>query len=779
MKTKLYSLFLLSFVFFEISAQQVSIRGRIIDEKEGSSLSYATVTLHKDSLFVDGTASDSEGKFTLKNIEHGSYLLTVSFLGYKTERIRIDELGQSIDIGNIAMNEDTNVLNEVVVQADPIINKIDRQILLPNQSQIKVSNNAFDLLSNLMISRLHVNSVFKTISISGGGNVQTRINGIKASKEEVAALRAKDVLRVEYIDSPGAQYKSENVEAVVNIIVKRREAGGIIAVDGLNAPFIRFGENNISAKYNHKQSEWGVIYDLSYRSAKERWRDLNESFYYPDNQELTRKQEGIIAPLQNNTQIVNLSYNLLKSGKYTFNVVLKNYYYQSPKDDWNSVMHGINSGIDTYTKTKQSEKQQKPSLDLYFQYKLPNNQSIYINAVGTYNNSQYKRHYEEIAELNTLTSIFTEVDGKKYSLISEGIYERLLGKEKLNAGIKYNQIKSENRYSGNKSVSTNMNQSEYYVFADLTGKLSGQWSYLLGAGLSRSWFSESGQDQLFYTFCPTVQLSYNVKKNATVRYRFSIKPTLPTLSLLSDVEQAIDSLQLTKGNPDLKPYRTYRNSISYSFFKDKFNSEIFTSYLFYDKPIMEDVFVKNNQFVITENNQVNWQKINIEANVGFAPLDIGNLKNFVSFNLSGGFSRFISNGNLYAHRYNNFYYNAMATLMYQKWILLGEFRTFQSSLYGERIKYGENQQTFMLLFRPSRFTVGLGVLFPFSSTFKEGYERLNKVVPIQSWTYVNESSRMIIAKLSYDFSIGRKYNAGRRRLNNEDDTNSGILKSDR
>jgi hypothetical protein len=778
MRNTFYSLpVMFFFTSITLIAQNITISGYILDEKDQSFLPFANVELYQDSVFIRGTSTDTAGKFVLENIKSGNYMLTVSYLGYKTERIRIDELGKSIDIGNIAMNNDSKELNEVIVYANPIINKIDRQIILPTNFQIKASNNVFDLLSNMRISRLYVDPIFKTITVSGGGNVQTRINGIKASKEEVAALRAKDIQHIEYLDNPDAQYRNENIEAVVNIIVKRKESGGIVAFDGLNAPFVWFGENNISAKYNYKQSEWSLIYELGYRKAKERWRDLTEFFYYTDNEELIRKQDGIIAPFQNNTQVLNLSYNLFKPNKYLFNAVVKDYFYCSPEDDWASDISSQETK-QIQTKTHQSEKQQKPSLDLYFRYMLSNNQSLSINTVGTYNNTQYERTYGEFSKQDTLTHIFTEVEGKKYSIIAEGVYERFFGNQKFNVGMKYTQIKSENRYHGNEFAFTKMDQSEYYLFADLTGKLA-KWGYTLGSGLSRSWFSEAGHDRLFYTLCPVFQLSYAMKENQNIRYRFSLKPSIPSLSSLSNVEQAIDSFQLTKGNPDLQPFKIYSNSVSYTFSVKKFNSEIYASYLFYDKPIMEDIFIKNKQFVIIENNQINWQKINMEATIGFAPLDIGNLKNFAMFNVSGGFSHFLSNGKQYSHQYTNFYYNVGATFLYQKWVLIGEFRTFQSSMYGERIKYGENQQSFMLLFRPDKFTFGLGILFPFSSTFKEGYERLSNVAPIESWTYVNESRRMVVAKFSYDFSIGRKYKTERKRLNNQDDANSGILKSDR
>ena len=63
------------------------------------------------------------------------------------------------------------------------------------------------------------------IGLSGGGELQLRINGVKAEIDEIKAIRPADIIRIEYHDNPGLRYG--NAEVVLDYIVRRpRKRGG-------------------------------------------------------------------------------------------------------------------------------------------------------------------------------------------------------------------------------------------------------------------------------------------------------------------------------------------------------------------------------------------------------------------------------------------------------------------------------------------------------------------------------------------------------------------------
>ena len=70
-----------------VAAQQRSVSGRIIDGESREALIRATIQLYKtgkkDTTFVSGTYSDQQGRFSLNNVKTGTYLLRISYLGYK------------------------------------------------------------------------------------------------------------------------------------------------------------------------------------------------------------------------------------------------------------------------------------------------------------------------------------------------------------------------------------------------------------------------------------------------------------------------------------------------------------------------------------------------------------------------------------------------------------------------------------------------------------------------------------------------------------------------
>ena len=116
--------FLLIICFFttlQLSAQTASLSGRVTDADTNEALARATVQLYrigKDTTFVGGSYSNAQGQFTL-NGAAGSYMLRISFLGYKPveQHIRLTA-GQTKALGRISLKPDAMQLKETVVTAN-------------------------------------------------------------------------------------------------------------------------------------------------------------------------------------------------------------------------------------------------------------------------------------------------------------------------------------------------------------------------------------------------------------------------------------------------------------------------------------------------------------------------------------------------------------------------------------------------------------------------------------------------------------------------------------
>ena len=760
-------------------AQTISIKGRIMEKQESqfASVMLADVSLIKeDSTFVAGTISGEKGAFTISNIKPGNYMLTSSLVGYIPVGLKLKNLVKSIDLGDIVMCESSIGLKEVTVSASTIIQKIDRMIIQPTASMLKNAYSSYDLLNNMMIPRLLVNPLTKTLEVNGGGEVQKRINGIKASDNEVVALRAQDIVRVEFIENPGERYGSTGLGAVVDIIVRKRDSGGLVNIQATDSPHMLFGENNLSVKINHGKSEWGLTYGLTDKGFNKIKRDLAETYYLED-RTIKRTQEGIDDKMKFFTQNINLSYNLSNPDKYTFNAVFRNSINNTPYDNKANKMYEPGSTDSVFATTKNNSSSYSPSLDLYFQRILSYNQKLEFNVIGTIIKTNSERDYREFTPATELTSILTAVNGNKRSIIGEGIYDKEFKSVKISAGLRHYQMYAENNYTGSNFEISDMNQSKTSAFFELQGKVK-IFNYAAGIGATRSYFKEGEKSNTNYIFTPSLRLSFVPHKNGYLSYKFNIDPSVPSLSSLTAVEQALDTIQIVRGNPLLKTFSTYNNSINYSYFVKSFIFSFNVDHQFQKNPIMESLIVEDHKLIIMNENQRSFQRLNTNLTLGVRSLSVGALKNFLSLSVVIGYTDYMSQGNLYFHTFDDFYYETMGMLSHKSFSLLVEYSKKPYSLFGETIQKGENKTVFMVMHNTKKFKVGAGILFPFTNNYRTGSERISAIAPLTSWTYAKEVGRMVVLTVAYNFEFGKMYKSGKKNLNNSD-SDAGILNTNR
>lgn len=767
-------LILLAVIYTLASQAQYQITGAV---KDGRNLpvAFTNITLLRpDSAFVSGCTSDEKGIFTLIVTETADYLLKISYIGYVTQFVELKEVNKSIDIGYITLPEKSQLLDEVVIKGRTIIQKMDRMVILPTRAAKKNAYNPYDLMFNLAIPHLQVSPLSKDLS-ANGGEVQTRINGVIASQAEITALLPNEIIRIEMIENPGERYGDSSLGAVIDIIVRHREEGGLINIQTTNSPHVLFGENNVTAKYNRGKSQWGLNYTFSYRGIKKSRTDKSEVFNL-DDKTIHRKQEGMNDRSNWTDQNINLSYNLTDPGKYAFNAVFRNNLHNAPHQDASSKLFDTsNMNQYIFSKVRANSDSYTPALDLYFQRTLPKGQMLTLNVTGTLIQTNMARHYRErTVEDIPLADIETRVEGNKRSIIGEGIYDKRFKKVTLTAGMRHYQMYAKNEYKGSAPMTSEMNQMRSAAFVELQGNIK-KVSYGVSTGLTRSYFKESGMEHTYYMFTPTLRFGFTPHKNGYINYRFNTDPQIPTLSSLTNVEQAIDTIQITRGNPSLKTYNVYNNNLNYSYSKNKFVFMMNVNHSYRNNCIMEDVFVENNHLIIREDNQRSHQLLEIAPTIIFRSLDIGKLKNFLTVAFEGGFVRYWSNGNNYTHTYNNFFYNAQFMLSYKEFALLGQFSKNKNTLVGETIYKGENQTAFMATWTHKRLQLGAGIMFPFTNNYKTGKERISKVAPYTSWNYAKEAGRMAVIRINYNFEFGHGYKSAKRRINNSD-KDAGILK---
>lgn len=768
---------LLLFCHFSIAqAQSIQIKGRLMDSTNQPIL-YANVALQKtDSTLVKGTTSDDKGQFVLPDVQsNNSYLLIASYVGYVTHVVRLDNIYRSVDIGDIRLDEDAILLEGVTISASNVTKKIDRQIIMPTAMQLKSASSGYDLLNKLMLPGLKVNTIQRSISTISGGSVQLRINDIEASSALVQALRPADVIRVEYIDNPGVRYADSGVEAVINYIVKRQESGVSGGVRMMNAVTTGFGNDNIYLKANHKRSEFGLNYSLSYRDYKDRYTDEEQTFALPNGERRIRRLIGLSVPFNYADHQIEASYNLTESDKYVFNAVFRDAIFNAPHQDFSQLIKEKGK-MDIMSYIRSKDKYNSPSIDLYYQRIFPRKQKLSVNVVGTYIATDYQRNYEErdSGSEALLSEYGYATDGKKYSVIGEAIYSKEFDRVNLSAGLRGMQAYTKNIYSGTTDDTADMNNSNYYGYVQLQGKWA-KLNYMLGAGLSRLSFDGSGENFTYYTFRPSVMLSYPVFKSALIRYNFSVSPYIPSLSSLSDIRQQNTDIEISRGNKHLKPYRGYNNQLVFQWGNERISTQLNGSYTYRKNPIMGDVrYVSTDRGYFFEYGVANQKSFSQLG--GQAYIQYKFIADVLSVSGYGGVNKYDSRGKAYSHTYTSWYGGANVSFSYKNFSLNGGLSSRYNSLYAESIEYGENNSSIECAYKLKSLRLGVGMLYPFTPKgWSAGTKQLSELVQKESWTYIKDNGNMLVFTLSWDFNYGRKHEAGRKTMNNSDG-DSGIVK---
>lgn len=752
-----------------VSIHAVDIKGRLIDSKTKEPVEFATTVLLKsDSTYVSGAQSDSLGVFDIGGqFIKQDYLLRATFLGYKTTYVQLKNLAASVDLGDIELSEDSKLLGEVTVTGNRIINKVDRQIIMPDSMQIKSSTNAFELLEHMSLARLNIDPVNRTIKVANE-EVQLRINGVRATIEEVIALRPQDILRVEYFEDPGVRFGDENVGAVVDIIVDRSaQTGGYVAVDGRNAPFVGFGDDNLTFKINNKASEFGLNYNASYRSYDDMWINQTQTFNFPNNP-VVRDEQGIKQPFQYQYHRLNLSYNLTVPDKRVFNIILKNQIFDKKNDAASNIFYS-NSLRQTHTQSNAKFNEYMPVLDIFYKQELKSKQSIALNVVGTYINSSSENKFVEREGDVLIFDILNEVDGRKYSLISEIVYSKEFDKTSISGGAKHTQGYADNSYSGNNTIKTNMKNAESYVFAQVQGKIAGKLGYTLGVGGSRMWFQEGTNDITFYTVRPSLQFNYPVNDNLNLKYNLRAFTRTPSLGQLSNVEQQIDTYQINRGNPSLEPGNVYRNTFSISYNKGIFSANTDLEYWYFHRPLADSHFIEGDKVITMRENQraLNYYAVNSD-------LTLKIIKDIWSVNAWFRYVKENFKNNTGTNNYDMIFGGFRSNLQYKNYSLVVGAESRYKELWGQTIYYGEDWNYVEAGYKHKEAKLSLGMSYPFKDYWSSGSRNISAVMPSESWSYIGGNGRMLYVRFAWNMSFGRKHKAAEKSLENAD-TDKGTL----
>ena len=755
------------------------VNGVIKDAADKSALVGVNVTLVESQKskgestrnVVSGTVTDAHGKFSLET-ETGEFVLECSYIGYEPIGMSLAVSG-NIHLGTIEMNEASTELSEVVVEGDAVIQKVDRQILLPNKEQLGASSDGMSLLQNLQIPRIVVNPADNTVKTLANQDVQLRINGIEASSSEVMAINPKDVIRIEYHDQPGVRYNG--AAAVINYIVRHRDTGGNMMLNASNGVTMPgWGEYHLSGKVNFGKSSFSLMTHYSPRDVY--WTRTNAETYNFSTGTIENREVGEPTRFKMNPVNLGLTYNWTNGEKNMLQISLRDNmnftpYAQSNRDTY------LYQGTDSFAiHDHESSKSISPSLDIYYEHNLPDDHHLYFDLVGTYINSSNDRRFEQTPLGETVadtTDVTSRVRGNKYSLIGEAIYEKDWENIALTVGVRHNQQWVENTYLGSANATVNMTTAETYAFAEVQQRVK-QFSYAVGIGAMHTYIEQGGQKSSNWIARPQLTLSYDFGKGVFWKYKGYVSGYQPSLSAMSDVAQQIDKYQIRQGNPNLKPVRFVANEMQLSWQSKHVNLNLWANYSYDHKPIMDETFeqlIDDQSYAVrTYANHRGFHRLQVAPSV-----QVRVLNNSLIFTVAPFANYYVSLGNSYTHKHFNPGVRASIMGMYKGWQFFGEVTTRSNNLWGETLEYGEFYHHIGLGYNADKWGFRAMLMNPFSV---KGYsietKDLSALAPNTQHAEMRDFRQMLILNFHCNLDFGTQRRENGKRINNED-KETGIL----
>lgn len=233
--------FVCAFATSYAQIKNINVSGTIKDKKTKTALSYVNIVLKtaKDTLFVIGTVSNEEGRFTLSNIKPNDYFLEVSYIGYTTKRqtLFVGTLSEFLEVPPIELEESTKTLTEVTVTAkqDEINGKMDKKTFSVADNISQSGGSVLQTMQNLpgvsvQEGKVQLRGSDKiTVLIDGK---QTALTGM-GSQSGLDNIPASAIEKIEIINNPSAKYDANGNAGIINIIYKKNKKDGFNGKVGL------------------------------------------------------------------------------------------------------------------------------------------------------------------------------------------------------------------------------------------------------------------------------------------------------------------------------------------------------------------------------------------------------------------------------------------------------------------------------------------------------------------------------------------------------------------
>ena len=371
-----------------IAQNTTTITGKIVEANDGDPIEFATVLVGNptDQKPIVGTTTLQDGSFVLETNAQEFYI-EVSFIGFTTKRFDNPKIvNGKIDLGTVAIAEDSQQLDEVVVQGEisQTVFKLDKRVFNVGADLSSTGASALEVLNNVPSVNVNIEG---QISLRGSQGVQMLINGkpsVIANEQgnALGTLTADMIERIEVITNPSAKYDAEGTSGIINIVLKKEEKKGLNGAVTLNTGIPN--NHSIGLSLNRRTEKFNLFSQLGFGRRT-----------FPSDEETENRNlidDTYISSIGKNDKNETF-FNLILGTDYHINdlnviTLSGNFAYEWEKENADAIFNTLNSSntlTDAFRRTElTTATNPKYSYELQYKKDFEGNdeQSLLLSATG-------------------------------------------------------------------------------------------------------------------------------------------------------------------------------------------------------------------------------------------------------------------------------------------------------------------------------------------------------------------------------------------------------------
>lgn len=461
---KIFIPFILSLFIISSAYAQTGIKGKILDKADNKPLTNASlILLNRDSVLRYFNRADDEGKFQIKNIKPGTYILLATYPKFELYSDTIEISNSDIDLKEIKIHSQKNVLEEVIITRRlPITLKGDT--IEYDAASFETEKNAKleDLLRRL-----------PGFTVSGDGNITAQGKSVQKvfidgeeffgydPKIAIRNVRADAVDKVQLYEKKSEEAELSGIDdgvriQTVNVVLKEKARKGIFGnMEALGGTKDLYAGNLFAAKFNRTERIGITASHNNMGSSSGRegsLRMLNQITGQPLNTSLGANYEN---QFFKKALKVNANYHFDDNSN------------KNRSEQYNKNILPDNSILDKYTKGSNKNSSRGNGIRSNLTMKLDSTQNIELQTNANFSNNSNVSSSESATKDGSGTAISDFDESNESNSSSKSNNLRLNYRKRLKAGRSLNVMVG-NNFSETHSDSKVNSKTYFYKTNDTT-----------------------------------------------------------------------------------------------------------------------------------------------------------------------------------------------------------------------------------------------------------------------------------------------------------------------